>query len=226
MTHSDSGSTLKLLSVLTASIVTAVLLSFAWNTICHPLGSFGAANCMPWVPNWPLATRSLLLGIVSPRDASGAYIGYDKITAAELNRRYPTSDGERITGPLQFIAGEQPSTGPTVVSVNAIDQFTWGAAALSREGGPCFLILRVRDSQNPTYGEVRQGILPAGQACLGVSATAETVTARYWPVVPVRQPAVIVEGVALLLLGIIMSIVGALIVLFLVGFAGRRRVSV
>ncbi len=72
--------------------------------------------------------------------------------------------------PVSYVPADVPSDGPLVVSVNPIDDFTWGAAALSARTGRCYLVVLVRD-QDPRYGHVRYGVLADGRPCKGSEAT-------------------------------------------------------
>src|SRR5947209_5310406 len=75
----------------------------------------------------PGAQSSLEYSSPSARDASGRFLGFSRFDAAELNR---IQQGKELRQ-LRFVDRDVPSTGPDVVSVNVIDDFTWAAAALS-----------------------------------------------------------------------------------------------
>jgi hypothetical protein len=192
---------LMLLGTVASVVFCAVLLGALF---CPIVTSFAGGDCMPWVPDYPLPTRTLLNAL--PAELTSAQGGWDRFTAAELNRVYPMTSRVRITGPLDFVDSRIASTGPSEVSVNPIDQFTWGAAALSRRHGPCFLILWAADPVQPEYGGAKFGVLPPGAPCVGAAATPETVTASEWPRVRVLQPPLILEGAAFLLIG--MAVLG------------------
>ncbi len=74
-----------------------------------------------------------------------------------------------------------PSTGPLVVSVNPIDDYTWGAAALSARTHRCYLVLYITDPTNLRHQTMHYGQLPEGAPCLGAAATPETVTSSRAP---------------------------------------------
>ena len=98
----------------------------------------------------------------------------NRFTAAELNRTRRGSQYTHIT----YIPANEPSTGPQVISVNPIDEHTWGAAALSLRGY-CDLILTTAnpdDRGTPRPYRTYYGVLPQGEPCLGTAATRETVT--------------------------------------------------
>ena len=202
---SGTGLFLRLLLMFAGTAGAFAFLTVAWQSTCGSLGIFG--DCMPWIPERPLPTRSLLVGSPQSRDSSGQFGGYDRFTADELNHTYPGSSREAISGPLHYVPADVPSTGPTVVSVNPIDRFTWGAASLLRANGPCFLIVWTADRSNPAFGGARFGILPAGSTCLGAQATPDWVTARQWPFLKIRQPELIAQGGGLLTLGLILTVV-------------------
>ena len=95
-----------------------------------------------------------------------------------------------------------PSTGPDVVSVNVVDDFTWGAAALSDQTDRCYVIVTAIDRDMPQFGGTRHGWLPKGEACLGASAVPARVTSSDWPDAGDYGPGVVENLViGLLLLG-------------------------
>jgi hypothetical protein len=63
-----------------------------------------------------------------------------------------------------------------MVSVNPIDQYTWGAAAYSVRMNRCYLILTALDPSNPKHGNTFYGRLAQGAHCVGLAATRQTVT--------------------------------------------------
>jgi len=106
-------------------------------------------------------------------NAKGNFIGFDRFTAEELNRIH---QGRQLR-PLHFVNAETPSTGLDIVSVNAIDRFTWGAAVLSSDGR-CDAVLLVYDARWAFFRTPDEHftVLPAGTACVGSAATPATVT--------------------------------------------------
>lgn len=123
-----------------------------------------------------LATHSVSYALPAPFDSSGRFIGYLRFTAQHLNENR-RGVGRRLT----FVDADLPSTGPSVVSVHPIDQYTWGAAAKSKEDGGCYLILGVHNRRNPEFFDTRYARLPAGRACTGQAATPARVKASDWP---------------------------------------------
>ena len=60
-------------------------------------------------------------------------------------------------GRITYVSANVPSTRPDLVSVNPIDDYTWGAAARSVRDGRCHVIVIVSDRTNPKYGNTRYG---------------------------------------------------------------------
>lgn len=81
-------------------------------------------------------------------------------------------------GGNSYLESSQPSSGPKVVSVNAIDEFTWGAAAKSNEDGICYLILIIRDPADPTSSKALRRELTKGSPCLGSAANPKDISAE------------------------------------------------
>jgi hypothetical protein len=102
------------------------------------------------------------------------FLGLSRYTAAELNR------AQRQRQP-RYVPSDVPSTEPNVVSVNPIDDFTWGVAALSDQTGRCYLILIVHNRRNPEFGTTKYDWLPRSEPCVGSGATRETVEEDTWP---------------------------------------------
>lgn len=109
-------------------------------------------------------------------DSSGHFLGVSSFTAERLNRM----SNDRVRD-LTFVSADEPSTGPKVVSVNPIDDYTWGAAALSARSGVCYLTLLAVDPENPRLGGFKRGWLPRGSRCVGEAATKVTVRNMNWP---------------------------------------------
>ena len=98
--------------------------------------------------------------------------GLTHFTAAELNRTHHGAEW----GPITYVGADTPSTRPDMVSVNPIDDYTWGAAAHSVRDGWCYLILMLDDRTNPNYGSTHYGRLSPGARCVGSAVTAQTAT--------------------------------------------------
>ncbi|HET7486892.1 MAG TPA: hypothetical protein VFJ85_03125 [Acidimicrobiales bacterium] len=116
-----------------------------------------------------LQPEAALLEALPSAWSAGRYMGYERFTADELNRRPPRES----TG-LRFVGPDRPSTEPAVVSVHPIDHYTWGAA--SGGGGECVVLVSVDQPDDPQYGTTRYGVLPAGTPCTGSNATTATAT--------------------------------------------------
>ena len=125
----------------------------------------------------PGAQSSLWAAWPTARDDSGRFLGYSRFDAAELNR---VQQGRELRA-IRYVGPDVPSTGPDVVSVNVVDNFTWGAAALSDENEHCYLLLHVTDRERPEFGSTFFERLPKGEPCLGASAVPERVRASDWP---------------------------------------------
>lgn len=125
----------------------------------------------------PGAQDSLLSAWPTARDDSGHFLGYSRFDSAELNR---IQQGKELR-PIRYVGPDVPSTGPDVVSVNVVDDFTWGAAALSDQTKHCYLVLHVTDRERPEFGSAFFERLPKGEPCLGASAVPERVRASDWP---------------------------------------------
>lgn len=124
----------------------------------------------------PYAEAALQVSVPAPW-ASGQFTGMDHFTAAVLTRMRQGAEW----GPISYVSSNVPSVRPDVVSVNAIDPYTWGAAAFSLRTHHCYLILSALDATNPMYGATFYGELPANQQCLGTMATRATVTQTQEP---------------------------------------------
>ena len=84
-------------------------------------------------------------------------------------------------GRLPYVPADVPSTRPDMVSVNPIDQYTWGAAAYSVRTNRCYLILTAHNPSNPRYGNTFYGRLAQGAPCVGLAVTRQTVTSPTEP---------------------------------------------
>ena len=108
-----------------------------------------------------LATAGLMWGSPIYSESGGSFEPMTTYTADYLNEHKVPSQG-----PLVYVDADVPSTGPTEVSVNAIDAHTWGAASLSSQDGFCYLMVDVADRENPTYGNTLFGKVEA-RDCVG-----------------------------------------------------------
>lgn len=100
------------------------------------------------------------------------YGGWAHFTASELNRIHWGAKFGRVT----YVPANVPSTDPEIVSVNPIDNETWGAAAYSVRAQRCYVTLAVIDKSNYQYGQTFSGRLAPGAPCTGEAATPETAT--------------------------------------------------
>lgn len=134
------------------------------------------------------APRGLEWGTPIPF-VNGYYVGLSRYTADEMNRLrtapsptpYQIRGGRLEAETFTYVPADVDSSGPLVVSVNVIDDYTWGAAALSDQSQRCYLILGRRDRADPSKGVTHYGRLPAGGPCRGTAARPETVTESRWP---------------------------------------------
>jgi len=129
-----------------------------------------------YFPGPPYAESALQISVPAPW-ASGQFTGMDHFTADELTRIHQGAEW----GPISYVPSDVPSVRPDMVSVNAIDPYTWGAAAFSLRTHRCYLILSALDTTNPMYGTTLYGELPAAGKCLGATATRATVTQAHEP---------------------------------------------
>ena len=119
----------------------------------------------------PNAAGSLQFAV--PQPTPGVELRLSEADAETLNRN---RNGWKWRQ-LGYVPSHEPSTGPMVVSVNPIDDETWGAAALSLRGH-CNLILVVNLPPPRQGGYVLYGILPDGAPCVGSAANRDTATSR------------------------------------------------
>jgi hypothetical protein len=120
----------------------------------------------------PLDANGTLSGLPPPQIDHGEFTGLSRFTPDALSRMRIAFQPEGV----RYVPADVPSTGPFVVSVNPIDDYTWGAAALSLYGD-CLLKVVVVDRVNPRYGGTRYGVLPRGMPCVGAAATPENTRA-------------------------------------------------
>ena len=73
-------------------------------------------------PGQPYAQSALENAVPNPWTSSGQFMGLTAFTAAELNRSHHGSHW----GPITYVDADVASTRPDEVSVNPIDDFTWG----------------------------------------------------------------------------------------------------
>ena len=115
---------------------------------------------------------------IDRQEYGSEYFVYSRFTADEMNRLFQDPDGRAHLiwrseqgPPITYVPADMASDGPLVVSVNPIDDFTWGAAALSERTQRCYLQVHVRELGNPRYGHSRFGHLAEGRPCKGSEAT-------------------------------------------------------
>jgi hypothetical protein len=131
-----------------------------------------------YFPGPPYAESALSWSHPDPRTGKNPSAGEMQWTADELNRVHQGHEWGVIT----FVPADVPSTRPNMVSVNPIDQYTWGdAAAYSVRTDRCYLILSTEDPLNPQYGNTYYGRLAQGASCVGLAATRQTVTSSTEP---------------------------------------------
>jgi hypothetical protein len=124
----------------------------------------------------PDGLSALNIALPPPWTSTYEFIGLTHFTADELNR---INRGSKYPRQLTYVTADVPSTSPNVVSVNPIDDYTWGAAVLSLRGD-CLLILKTHKAENPKHGNAFYGWYPRGAPCLGSAATQETVRQTVW----------------------------------------------
>jgi hypothetical protein len=152
----------------------AVVVAIAWVAL---VGGVAATTAALGRRPTPGATSSLLYALPTPSE-SGRFDGYDRFTSGELNRLRHGHELRQI----RYVDARSESKGPGVVSVNPIDRFTWGAAAVSNQNHRCYVILAEADRSQPQYGTTRYGRLPEGSPCVGSSATPGTARDDDWSV--------------------------------------------
>lgn len=153
-----------------ANALVAVAYIPIWGMLLAPLASpqsdfpMGLEHGMPRLP------------IFRPEYAE--YLLYSRFTADEMNRlsQDPDRRARLVWRSLEdqaiaYVAADIASDGPLVVSVNPIDDYTWGAAALSERTQRCYLEVHVREKESPRYGHTRWGRLAEGLPCKGSEAT-------------------------------------------------------
>jgi hypothetical protein len=141
-------------------------------------GAFGTAFVVQrlYFHGPPYAESALQVSVPSPW-TSGQFTGMDHFTADELTRIHQGAQW----GPISYVSSDVPSVRPDMVSVNAIDPYTWGAAAFSWRTHRCYLILLALDATNPMYGATFYGELSGNGQCIGATATRATVTGAQEP---------------------------------------------
>lgn len=118
------------------------------------------------------AQSVLETAVPDPWSTSGQYLGLLRFDANELNRIH---QGSKF-GHILYVPSTQASGRPSEVSVNAVDEYTWGAASYSIRAKACFVILVQHDIADPRHGINRYGRLRSEMSCLGKAATVETAT--------------------------------------------------
>jgi hypothetical protein len=143
-----------------------VLLSYLTYSAVTGIQSANRANCC-----FPLALLELPPG-------SQPEPNYLNLTAKELNHTQP----QRPYFPMrvEFVNPNERSTSPTVISVNPIDRFTWGAVALGSDRH-CYATLSVLDPSHSEYGQTYYARFPTGTPCRGSDATSQAVTLTQLP---------------------------------------------
>ncbi len=144
-----------------------------WFVLLAALAALGTALGLRPEPG---AQSSLEFAVPAPSIA-GSHGGYSPFTAEELNRMGQGRELRRI----HYVGPDVPSQGPGTVSVNVIDDFTWGGAAFSTQTERCYVVVAVTDRSNPQYGSTKYGWLPEGERCVGRSATLATAIDEEWP---------------------------------------------
>jgi hypothetical protein len=125
----------------------------------------------------PSAESELLWAAPNPWSSTGQYMGMRHFSAAELNRLHAGYE----LGPIKFVAADIASTRPDVVSVNPIDDSTWGAASYSVREHRCYLMVLIAQPAHPGSTSVLFGRLPDGAACVGLAATPKQVRSQDLP---------------------------------------------
>lgn len=160
------------LVVLVAAIVVGLVIVGA-VLVLPVAGGFGGGNAEQSIGKSATTTLSYLPP--EPRDGD-KYAGLARFTADYLNKNSPPRFKD-----IKFVPPDEPSTGPAVVSVNPIDDHTWGAVALSLRTGVCYLTLSAIDPSDTRLGGSKRGWLPRGSRCVGEAATKESVRDENWP---------------------------------------------
>lgn len=124
----------------------------------------------------PSAESALLWAAPDPW-SGGQYMGLRHFSAAELNRLH----AGRQWGPIRFVPANVASTRPDIVSVNPIDDSTWGAAAYSVRDHRCYLMVLVAEPGQTGAASVLFAQLPDGSPCLGSAATPSRVKSTDLP---------------------------------------------
>ena len=94
-----------------------------------------------------------------------------KFTAEYMNRaNWGYYEGQRLV----YLNRDQDSGNYRQISVNPIDEYTWGAATRGADD-ECYGILAAHDPTNPTYGYTRFTRFGKTEHCRGSMATPTTV---------------------------------------------------
>jgi hypothetical protein len=159
------------LLVLTVVLVGAGVILGLLYLLPEILGFGGGEECHPKEN----ATCSLDFALPSPWTKA-----HNFIPLTTFNVEYLNSHREGRRAEIHYVDAHVASDGPGVVSVNPIDDFTWGAAAKSRKTGRCFLILAQHDRADPGLGTTKYGELSQQAPCVGSAAIPEKVTLENW----------------------------------------------
>jgi hypothetical protein len=153
-----------------ANALVAVAYIPIWGMLLVPLASPQS--------DFPMGLEHGMPRLPVDRPEYSEYLLYSRFTADEMNRvgQDPDRRAHLIWRSLEdqtitYVPADVASDGPLVVSVNPIDDYTWGAAALSERTQRCYLEVHVREMENPKYGHTRWGRLAEGLPCKGSEAT-------------------------------------------------------
>jgi hypothetical protein len=136
----------------------SLIIFLAWQGVTVWSGMYKDVTHFPQAFNWA----------IGPRPAGG----YTKYADRDLNRTQP---GRAYIGHfVRYVGKRVNSTGPFVVSVNAINADTIGVAALG-DNGRCYAELTYSYGENNQYGWTKYAKFPHGTPCDGLAATLDTV---------------------------------------------------
>ena len=141
------------------------------------ISAIGGLGCTGTTQGTPYAGSALESALPNPWTASGHFGGMSQFNATKLNSIHQGAHW----GPIKYVDADVASTKPEEISVNPIDDYTWGAAAQSIRDGHCYIIVGLFDRSNPRYGTTHYGRLPAGAACVGSAATPQNAASTSWP---------------------------------------------
>ena len=104
---------------------------------------------------------------------AGSTATFDNLAGRDAQYLNATDNGAYNGQHLNYVAPSVASTGPTVISVHAINQYTWAAVAL--DNGTCYGILTAEDPSHPAYGSTYYTRFAHGSPCQGSAANRQTV---------------------------------------------------